>query len=955
MARLLWVLAAILTLFIGTGVTQAQNSSSSAPFLTRIEVVEFNPKSIRRDQVATAQVYITFQNDASLAITPEVRSFIASRLSAFTVIIFPSDIPSAIPLTLTGIRTNKLSNGESYILVEADLSVRGNIVGRLNSLLGEQLAVSVVDEGSLIKSRAAILEVSGFGKIENLFAITALILFSGTIFSIFSYFYLRRKGAAKKDNERAAELAARAQRADNWIVNTSSAEATDSVPLRPVPQVPAALLDALARGSAVLGIGADLAVKAGLPTWRESMVAISEHFASSIPPALKRTIAEVLQRDPDINQISNLFDALLTVVPRESLIAEIRSLLKDTATVDLELHRRLASLPWSGVLSFTFSDIGEDIFSAAFDNSGTTSKRKIVLMPEEGAALRDALLEKRPFYLRVLGNINGSNLSLTLAEYRQNLLLSPEYMRQIALMLDTRCFFFVGMSLQTLKEYLQALNSPLQSQGARHFALVPYSPSNDLNAASLARYGVEVLQYRDPDDRAVDLFVTDLLAKCVRNSPPATSKASIDREFASQRIQRLELENIGPFQKLLVDFTADGKPESTAELWTVIMGQNGVGKSAIIRAIGIALIASEERIQRSAGSLLKEGCSSGRIVLGFGKQTFEINFVKDRGTRAVGRKISPVEAGQALVLGFPSLRGAPAPEPGGPRTLAKRPPEPADVAPLILADVDPRMADFKQWVVNILSQSAQGSAKAAAIRKLLDQIVADLVPGDFVGFADLDERTMLRLRCLDAKKESIAFNSVSQGMSSIFNWIGVLMQRLYDVYEIEEDPHLCPAIVLIDEIDVHLHPDWQRRLVSLTKQFFPNVQIIATTHSALIASSLYAKEVRFVERTADGGTAIRRPAQETYGRSADQIMQSDLVGLRNARSAEVETKIAEYLELHNKLKRDPAEDETFVELGKELAKVGWSGVEAKPQISVKALSSDEIAKFRDSYKQQSEL
>jgi energy-coupling factor transporter ATP-binding protein EcfA2 len=803
-----------------------------------------------------------------------------------------------------------------------------------------------------------ILEISGIGSFEKLVMYSTLAGALLTLFLTLVYIRLRRNRLEQEMvRQREVDIASRAHRVKNWLESASSEAAEDASPSVAVPQVPQALLDALARGTAVLGVGADLAVKAGLPTWRESIVAISEEFSNSIPSGLKRTIAEVVRKDPDINQVSNLFDALLTVVPREKLISEIRSFWKGM-TPDLGLHRKLARLNWSGVLSFTFSDIGEDVFSEAFSKSAGPSKQNIVLTPQEGSALRDALTEKRPFYLRVLGNIDEGNLSLTLAEYRQNLQLAPEYARQIALMLDTRCFFFVGISLPTLKEYLQSINSPLQPGGSRHFALVPYSSDNELSAASLARFGVEVLQYVETiaDDRAVDGFVDELLAKQpkpVDSNPSAVGTTSIDREFASQRIQQIELQNIGPFRQLLVDFTTDGSARGMAEAWTVVMGQNGVGKSVIVRAIAIALTANEEKVQRCAGSLLREGAGSGRIVLSYGKQTLEVNMVRDRGIRVVTRQVSPVEAGQALVLGFPSLRGAPAPEPGGPRPMVGRPPEPADVTPLILGDVDPRMADFKQWVVNVLSQAALGSAKAAAIRKLLDQIVADLVPGDFVGFADLDDRTMLRLQKEDRTEETIAFSSVSQGMSSIFNWIGVLTQRLYDIYNLEDNPQLGPAIVLIDEIDVHLHPDWQRRLVSLTKRFFPNVQVIASTHSALIASSLYAKEIRFVERAANGDAAVRKPAQETYGRSADQIMQSDLVGLRNARPAEVEELITEYLTLHNLLNRSPDQDKRFIELGRQLAKVQWSGAEAASGRTVPELSSDAIAEFRNSYKRQS--
>jgi predicted ATP-binding protein involved in virulence len=65
------------------------------------------------------------------------------------------------------------------------------------------------------------------------------------------------------------------------------------------------------------------------------------------------------------------------------------------------------------------------------------------------------------------------------------------------------------------------------------------------------------------------------------------------------------------------------------------------------------------------------------------------------------------------------------------------------------------------------------------------------------------------------------------------------------------NPHLgkdavkeTPGIVLIDELDLHLHPNWQRRIVDDLKNTFPNIQFVATTHSPFIIQSLREEELR---------------------------------------------------------------------------------------------------------------
>lgn len=72
------------------------------------------------------------------------------------------------------------------------------------------------------------------------------------------------------------------------------------------------------------------------------------------------------------------------------------------------------------------------------------------------------------------------------------------------------------------------------------------------------------------------------------------------------------------------------------------------------------------------------------------------------------------------------------------------------------------------------------------------------------------------------------------------------------------NPHLgdnalkeTPGLVLIDEIDLHLHPNWQRRIVSDLKSAFPKIQFVATTHSPFIVQSLKSNEVWNLDKLMD--------------------------------------------------------------------------------------------------------
>jgi len=577
------------------------------------------------------------------------------------------------------------------------------------------------------------------------------------------------------------------------------------------------------------------------------------------------------------------------------------------------------------------------------------------MFPTDGSALRDAVRLGDPFLVKALGDLKvPDTVSLSLNEMRQTLSRSPEFTRQMPLLFDTQCFLFVCVSPDEVKEYMQLFNPGYRPDTPKHFVLTAFDEGNDRFVDTLARYGVELLEYDDQvEEDALAAFIRNigegLTSLEASSGLEHFSDRRVNTQIASQKLQRLKLKNIGPFGSLEIDFR---QPEvEKISQWTVILGENGVGKTGILRSIALALTAGEAGVQRLANSVLKHGEERGHVELELEQQTVEVELIRNRNqdVKVIAGQTSPVEAGQLLVLGFPALRGAPSSEPGGPSssTLLRRPPEPSDLTPILSGDIDPRMSDFKQWIINILNNS-QADSRVKEIRTLLDDIVRTLVPGGFAGFDDLDLNHMISLKPVEDEQESVPFSTVSQGMSSIFNWIGVLAKRLYEFYELDGDilPHMRHAIVLIDEIDVHLHPDWQRRLVALTKDFFPNVQVIATTHSPMIAGSLARSEIQVIERFGEGQFGARKPTTATKGKSADYILQSDVIGLGAARSLEVEEKIADYQRLYSKFERDEREEVELAELTRELADVGWSGVfEAPPEKATVETLENIISKF----------
>ena len=93
-------------------------------------------------------------------------------------------------------------------------------------------------------------------------------------------------------------------------------------------------------------------------------------------------------------------------------------------------------------------------------------------------------------------------------------------------------------------------------------------------------------------------------------------------------------------------------------------------------------------------------------------------------------------------------------------------------------------------------------------------------------------------------------------------------------YEYTEDWHEKPAILLIDEIENHLHPTWQRRVIPALLEHFPGLQIFATTHSPFVVAGLKAGQVHLLKRDENGVVTASTNTEDIIGWTADEILRT---------------------------------------------------------------------------------
>ncbi len=147
------------------------------------------------------------------------------------------------------------------------------------------------------------------------------------------------------------------------------------------------------------------------------------------------------------------------------------------------------------------------------------------------------------------------------------------------------------------------------------------------------------------------------------------------------------------------------------------------------------------------------------------------------------------------------------------------------------------------------------------------QAISSLIPD----FTKLRVRRSPLKMTLQKNGEELIVNQLSDGEKCLLAMVGDLARRLAIANPGLENPLDGYGVVLIDEIELHLHPKWQREIIPALTRTFPNCQFIVTTHSPQVISQVKPQGIYILEKT-EHGIIANRP-QSSYGRDSNQILE----------------------------------------------------------------------------------
>ncbi len=172
-----------------------------------------------------------------------------------------------------------------------------------------------------------------------------------------------------------------------------------------------------------------------------------------------------------------------------------------------------------------------------------------------------------------------------------------------------------------------------------------------------------------------------------------------------------------------------------------------------------------------------------------------------------------------------------------------------------------RQAPYESAIQNFLntlsSKYLETKSKDTEIFRLINRVFYRLTRNEFV-WDDIkwspDNSSFIITVRTEGNEESLPIQKVSQGTLSIIVIFGLIYNYLLLRYPNITDSNLCKqhAIVIIDEIDAHLHPSWQQKIIGLLREEFPNVQFIITAHSPLVVAGCQEGEVSVLRKTSSG-------------------------------------------------------------------------------------------------------
>ncbi|MBD3905804.1 AAA family ATPase [Chryseobacterium sp. Ch-15] len=345
----------------------------------------------------------------------------------------------------------------------------------------------------------------------------------------------------------------------------------------------------------------------------------------------------------------------------------------------------------------------------------------------------------------------------------------------------------------------------------------------------------------------------------------------------------LYLKNIGPFLDDTVEFATF---ENSKKQVTILTGENGTGKTIILDTIRGLLLGDKARNSLKR-KISRNDDFSTQLSLSVKNQTTKIYAKKFNAHFPVSLETESSNLNVASIFYFPTKSK-------GNIWIANYWTSQNDNESFNIASLDFLKPD--QYLINALD-GIQKNAETTKIITFFDYYkssdkLEQKKEGEFIyetikrifkislneGELKYVDRASL-LPIIEINGNEISLEKLSSGNLYLIQRMLGLLSQMYSVYKLNdlalEDMLKTPGVLLIDEAENHLHPKWQKTFLNSILEIFPNLQIIATTHSPFIVGSVDGAKI-YVCKSQDNHSVIEDETSFYSNKPINEILVSEV-------------------------------------------------------------------------------
>lgn len=367
-------------------------------------------------------------------------------------------------------------------------------------------------------------------------------------------------------------------------------------------------------------------------------------------------------------------------------------------------------------------------------------------------------------------------------------------------------------------------------------------------------------------------------------------------EYAYQSIRRIGIRNFKALEEIEIEVPDAPATENPLSGALALLGENATGKSSILEAIALTVLGTEQIARLGVNGLACLRRSETQDAAGELRHPAEIVLTLDEGSELrlsidLEGRFSGNSHRAAVLLGY------------GPRRFFS---QRRDVRRFhepwhrVKSMFDPlvRLPNPTQWLLSCTNKHF--NLVVRALRTMM------LLPDEAIVRRNSTTQTFGRPTVffeLEGRHESL--ETLSEGYKTVIAMGVDVMRELLDYWP---DLENARGIVLIDEIDTHLHPRWKMRIVQRLRQALPGIQFLTSTHDPLCLRGYYDDEVQVLRRNSESSIERVVDLPNVQGLSVQQLLTSEYFGLYSTEDPTLDESIARYSTLVSKSDRTVAED-----------------------------------------------